>query len=253
MSEDRINKIVKRLCFIILIIICNVIRCQTYYGKNNFGKLEFINDSVCELNFYHYISIYSPLTNYCKYTKHGDTIFLSSEYQNLYFLELYDTIQKETKGLPILIKTYAKSDDKYKLMGESIYSELDTTDNSIIINDGFIDYSEILVLCIYPFYDIRCYVPIALKNHLRNNSNRYSIKINLNHIIGQIYLSNFPLLVKRNKLVPIDENMQLKCWVENGFYFPTMIKKTKNKRYNTINYCFRALYGLPNGYGYGLE
>ena len=248
MNGGSINKKVKCLCFIVLIIICNTIRCQTYYGKNDLGKIEFINDSICELNFYHYISIYSPFTNYCKYTKHGDTIFLSSEYQNLYSVELYDTQQKETKGLPVLIKMYAKSDIKYKFIGESIDSELDTVDNSIVINNEFIDDSEIFVFFINSLYDIRCYIPISLKNFLRNNSSRYSIKIKLNHAIGEIHLSNFPLLIKRNKLVPIDENRQFKCWIENGFYFPTMIRKTKNKRYNTINYCFRALYGLPHGY-----
>lgn len=110
MSEDRINKIVKRLCFIILIIICNVIRCQTYYGKNNFGKLEFINDSVCELNFYHYISIYSPIIGNSKshFLQNGWSFFLKKHIRQhllrccLFFLIIYIPIKHQIPILTIL-------------------------------------------------------------------------------------------------------------------------------------------------------
>lgn len=49
---------------------------QTYIGKNGLGKMEFINDSVCQLNFIRHANIH--LSTECTYYAVGDTIFLTS-------------------------------------------------------------------------------------------------------------------------------------------------------------------------------
>lgn len=246
--KNNTNKILEFLLVIVMFLNFNTLRSQTYYGKNDLGKLEFINDSICELNFYHYIFAYSPLTNYCKYYKNGDTIFISSEYSSLYSIQIADSFLHSEKLLPIIGKIYRKNNKgEYKMQGELI-TKLDTTENSIIINNVFTHdlCNSIFVFYMYDcLYDVRCFISDSIKN---NSSHRVNFKFYLYYKTGEIYLSDFPLLIKGNKLVPIDEDKQFKCWIENGFYFPTMVKSKKNKKHNTINYCFRALEGLNSNF-----
>ena len=57
--------------------------------------------------------------------------------------------------------------------------------------------------------------------------------------------------IKKNKLIPIDKNKNEDCWINNGFYFPTMIYRSKDyepKHSKTIRVAFRGIIGFYPGY-----
>ena len=61
---------------------------------------------------------------------------------------------------------------------------------------------------------------------------------------------NFPLLIKKNKLIPIDKNKNEDCWINNGFYFPTMVRRkdSLDKNVDRILVINRGIIGLYPGY-----
>jgi hypothetical protein len=62
-----------------------------------------------------------------------------------------------------------------------------------------------------------------------------------------LFLNNFPLLMKGNKLIPCgDKNLLEDCWVNNGFYFPIMKKSKKDVEFETIVRWSIGLRGLCN-------
>lgn len=59
-------------------------------------------------------------------------------------------------------------------------------------------------------------------------------------------LDRYPLLVRGNKLIPINESQQAQCWVDNGFLFPKMkMLKKERKKYYVINDYSVGLQNMP--------
>ncbi|MFV0502294.1 MAG: hypothetical protein ACK5MH_11980 [Bacteroidales bacterium] len=82
-----------------------ILNAQTYYGKNEFGKFEFINDSVCTVSF---LGLpFWDIVDTCSYIKNQDTIFLSSKIQQCEIK--YRSYESPIgKGYPVLMKIYEK-------------------------------------------------------------------------------------------------------------------------------------------------
>jgi hypothetical protein len=62
-----------------------------------------------------------------------------------------------------------------------------------------------------------------------------------------IFLDDFPLLIKGNKLIPIDKKKNEECFINNGFYFPIIKKSKKEKNFKTIPAWTIGLQGLSCG------
>ncbi len=61
-----------------------------------------------------------------------------------------------------------------------------------------------------------------------------------------IFMNEFPLIIKRKRLVPISSNYVNKAfWNDNGFYFPVMKSCKKQKNYKTLFIDDIALEGIP--------
>ena len=243
---------------IICAIFSNIVCSQVYYGKNNLGKLELINDSVYVASFYNENEIIFYDTG--SYYKIGDTLFLNSEVKTPFILEEvsrgegYD-IEKEGGDIYHIIKFFAKTPEnkgRYQMLiecrGYSIF--YDSIKNELQFS-GYVSSDEIIV--IFDGWMYKRFRPFTYKKNGNVSCSNYKIKI-IDDKVDRIYLDNFPLLIKKNKLVPIDKDKNEDCWINNGFYFPTMVRKKDNytpKPYGTtIRVAYRGIIGLYPGYDY---
>lgn len=232
----------KNIIMLSVLLISNFVFSQTYYGKKNFGQFEIINDSVCTVSF-----LGLPdwdIVDTCYYKRNNDTLFFSSNPKQQCKIEYNPYESTVGKGFPVLMKLYQKRQKKYELVGEIWDLTYDTLNKRIVWNEHR-DDNLLLVIRIGPYYDIRTKVK---RQVIKISSDKIPLIINVDYVPTCMYFDNFPLLIKGNKLVPIDKEKNEQCWIENGFYFPKMKKSKKKKDYNTFAYWSKGLRGLPSGY-----
>ena len=203
-----------------------------YVGVDGRFVMSFANDSIIQARFFNV----DRFDRYQKihYRRSGDTIFLhnSSQPRVPYFLCTQEQIQNRegAGGLPAIVRFFYPKQSmrrgvvqEHLLMHEGIYY-MDSISLQIYIpyKEVYCHYSDIIVvshknyfvrLCkdidssYYPHYD---YLKIDM-------SNRYSL-------CHYALFNDFPLLVKGDSIFPIDNEKNYQCWIDNGFFFPIMIK-----------------------------
>ncbi|HON20018.1 MAG TPA: hypothetical protein PLW70_01610 [Bacteroidales bacterium] len=217
-------------------------KAQLYYGKDLFGRLKIINDSVCTVTFISWMDIRSEDT--CSFRKQGDTLWLSTKARIRYRVNVYDKNQPVFKPwIPVIIKTYSYTayNKKYNFSDEktAIYDSLTKT---IVLNEsGFSEGTYIIAFRIFgEYYRVKCDF-----GYYQKPERKYlTLQEDTNYFHGVVF-NEFPLLVKGNKLIPIDEEKQVQCWLDNGFFFPKMKMSKKHKKYNIINGNYIGLRNLP--------
>lgn len=230
-----------------------------YYGnKKKLDELEFINDSMYRVAFYFYgVGWQEYDTGY--YRRNMDTLFLSSRessafellekyyvkndytdcperYPNIVFPRTF-LISKYRKGdklslpqkiiNPFFPQKRCKSREKYYnfISDEFRYVGLDTVDNVLIFPNG-----------LYPEDILVIDGPEGVKRRVMAPS-RWKPEIGLTYIkikdnkYDRVYLDNFPLLIRGKKLKPCDKEVNRKCFIDNGFYFPEMSDKRPGNEY----------------------
>ena len=203
-----------------------------YTGIDGSFLISFANDSIIQARFFSE-DMYDRYQK-IRYRRSGDTIFLhnSSQPRLPYSLCKQEQIQdiEEKAGVPVMVRFfYPKqsmgrgSVQEHLLLHEGIYY-MDSISLQIFIpyKEVYCRYSDIIVvshknyfvrLCkdidssYYPRYD---YLKIDMSN--RYSSCHYAM------------FNEFPLLVKGDSIFPLDNEKNYQCWIDNGFFFPIMIK-----------------------------
>jgi hypothetical protein len=173
--------------------------------------------------------------------KKGDTIFLSTETQWKCQINAFENNQTVTNPwfhVAIKIYEYSYSNKKYEYTRDAV-GAYDSTINSFVI-EGFVFHRGNYIM-VYEHYPASYRVKCSFKN---TDNNYVAIEENPDYIRGVIF-NEFPLLVKRNRLIPIDEEKQMQCWLDNGFFFPKMKISKKGKEYNIIDGHYIGLRNLP--------
>ncbi len=228
-----------KIFFLLLISVFSIkIYSQAYYGKNNFGKFQFLNDSVCTVSFtdvpgWPRIHIIDT----CNYIRKNDTIFISTKIRNKFEIVKSDTPFNLSGNEPILLKVYKKKKKNYFLETEYLYGvKLDTSSKSVTISNTYLEKGDLVVLYFYASYS---------RFEMKYSSSEYLlIKLNELETFQTTFFDSFPIIIKRNKLIPLDGQKQHQCWVENGFYFPTMKFSRNEKNYHGIFYNKIGIKGL---------
>jgi hypothetical protein len=223
------------------------IQSQTYYGEKGFGKLQILNNSTCTVNFIS-MGYYFPIDS-CHIRKHGDTVWLSTKARWRYKANIFDEMQTSLNPwYPIIIKRYFyapyNKKDKYEFQGEDI-AMYDSVTNTIIYENALRREEYIIVFKdIFEYHRIKC----------SSKAEKYYLTIEMNpdYIQGVIF-NEFPLLIKRKRLIPIDKEKQMQCWLDNGFFFPKMKISKKEKEYNVINGHSIGLRNLPTEMKQGIS
>lgn len=107
----------------------------------------------------------------------------------------------------------------------------DSINQQIVFNNMQppLEYGEILYFCEWPsskFLVKEPYLSVI-------GAKYFSIKFNTLYNSGH-YFNEFPLKIKKGKLIPISNEAQQKCWINNNYYFPVMKKSKKEKSYYTV-------------------
>ncbi|MBR1718173.1 MAG: hypothetical protein IJ715_02755 [Bacilli bacterium] len=239
----------------ILVCFSNNIVSQIYYGKNNFGRLEFVNDSVYVASFYQLCDLICYDTG--TYYKINDTLFLNSKVMAAFVVEKISKddgfdLEKGGNDIDHIIKIYTKDPKNHSLyhlnieiIGRSIF--YDDIGKELRCPPLSLYKDKLIVL-----YDGFVYNRVKIKQDCGSFAH-FKIKL-IDDKIDRIYFDNFPLLIKKNKLIPIDKNKNEDCWINNGFYLPTMKKSTKdNKQFRRMVLMYRGIAGLNNCIDYEIE
>lgn len=245
----------KTLFFIVLFVIANALNAQesgpatdtifrfpvlyfgdqlenkTYYtGIDGRFVLSFANDSVVQARFF-------SVDRFQRYQKihyhtNGDTVFLHNTDQVRFTYSLCKSkdVKKiySKKSIPVIVKFFCpkqfvmkKGVQEQYLMHEGIYY-MDPDSLQLYIPYDDCQYANIIIvnhidyyarLCkdmdtsVYPSYD---YLKIDL-------TNRYSL-------CQKALFNEFPLMIKGDSIFPVDNEKNYQCWIDNGFFFPIMIK-----------------------------
>lgn len=241
------------LLFICVLFSVNSLNAQSYYGENGLGRMDLINDSMYSVSFYAYGNIVFNDTG--TYHLMSDTIFLNSIIkQNFEFITesraVYSNeIESFSEFSEYAIKIYRKKTEKeneYQFIYESLItlSDYDSARNEIFC-PVLVTNGDIIILEYFSPYKYRRFM-VETPNKYELYKLRFRI---IDKKIDRVYFDNFPLKIKNNKLIPLDEEKNFKCWVDNGFYFPTMKKeKTSKKTIKTkrILLSDRGIQGLVN-------
>lgn len=221
----------KLVLYVVVLLYCNFCEAQTFYGSSNFGRFEILNDSTCTLCF---ISD-NPLMNRvdsCSCVKTGDTIYISTKVRHRFeIVEEYPFETLERSSLVYKEYRYQFLGEGYQLLNEDCVCE-----NDKIMNFPGFKNGDIIVVRYFIVYDRFKWI---------YGEERPIIKYN---IVDGCCFDNFPLLMRGNQIIPIDEEKNEQCWIENGFYFPTMKRSRKEKSFDVIGRWSIGLRGLPNGY-----
>lgn len=221
-----------------------VVHTQTYYGKGLFGKFDIINDTICTLCF---LSNFGNEIDTCLMRKNNDTIVISSKESWRCKVNIYDEYQIETPIKDIIediiiVKqyNYSFSNKKYEYVGEylGIYDSITKT---YILRRGSLPRGNYILVFkhIFSYSRIKCDIDSYYNNYI-------GLELNPLCSNGKILIFNeFKLLIKGDKLVPIDKEQQTQCWLDNGFLFPKMKLSNKNKKFKIIKGNYIGLMNMP--------
>jgi len=236
-----------KLYIFIFIVLQNItINCQDlgshYYGKGGLGHLEFISDSLCAISFLSN-SVKEPLIDTAYYHRNGDTIFISTKIKDRYEIRTYDTQPKfNCNDYAILKNIFRMQGEKFKIFFE-LAIPFDTTTNELYFEKGKQDfYIYTHPILYYKGYHRLCF------HYLHLSSINYNIIKLMNLETDQsLFMNEFPLIIKHNKLIPLS-NKYIANWIfwrDNGFFFPKMTISKKQRNYKTIYIKDIALKDIP--------
>lgn len=227
-----LRKIILTL-FLIIFIIINLTSQSLYFGKNRFGRLEFINDSISIICI-NSIGQGLNFDDTIYYRNSNDTMWISTIIKEKYSIIASDSAIPVLDGPPVIIRRYKKvSDTKYKILQQFILP-YDTINKQIVFNDlqPPLEKGEILFMdLVYggKFIIDEPYFSLTKSNH-------FAIRFNvvLASRYESFHLNEFPLKIKKNKLIPISNEAQQWCWIYNNHYSPVMKKAKKEKHFYTF-------------------
>lgn len=235
-----INRKIK--CAIILLVATifssNVADAQHYYANDERGELEFINDTQYVISFYSLANLIFYDTGY--YTKDNDTFFLTSNKQFCYSISsVFDTSElEEYEQSSFLIKYFVNWPEGKTRKGETIVRKgFRNKERDILFSSTWFTIGEVFVV-----YDNWIYRRFKVsKEFIRDYTPGQRTVSNYWLIIerdkmDRIYLNRFPLLIRGEKLIPIDKDSIYSCYLLNGFIFPTMDTKSRQLRKRCVLY-----------------
>lgn len=213
----------------------------SYYGNKDFGCLKMLNDTTCTLCFFSLSDNDTFDITVC-----NDTMILKGRIDNKLKIILHDTEQVAHSGCYDLcvIKYYWKTPEEKNI--RLVYEQVavyDTIMDRIIVNCPHIKINKNAIIVFH-------YLFFCFRTQWKGEAGfwQFSIDNVPNKLRHLVTLNDFMLLRRGNRLIPINEELQYQCWLDNGFYFPIMKKSKSQKSFKTIDRQTMGLRGLPTGY-----
>lgn len=223
---------------------------ENYYtGIDGRFVLSFANDSIVQARFFKF----DRIRRYQKihYRTNGDTVFLHNYSQTRipYSRCSSEDVKIITpgKGIPVVVKFFysiqpdtIKRVRERKLLDEIVYY-MDSISQQLYIpyNSVACLYSNIIVLSCENYY-ARLYKEIdtSYEGMISNDYLKIDFS-NRGYMSLEALFNEFPLVMKGDSIFPVDSEKNHQCWIDNGFFFPIMVKgrgepwKAEDIFYNT--------------------
>ncbi len=232
------------LIFIFLqnVIIYSQVIGTNYYGRGGLGHIEFISDSICTVSFVGDLPSY-PLIDTAYYYRNGDTILISTKIKDRYEIRTYDTQPKFNCNDYAIIQDFSKMKSKKNAITSNEIISFDTTTNELYFGQyDYEFYSSWHSILYYKGYHRLCMYSCYISSKYYN-----IVKLMELETDQTIFLNEFPLIIKRNKLKPLSSK-EIECMKfrsDNGFNFPVMKKSKGLKNYKTLYIKDIAFEGIP--------
>lgn len=209
---------------------------QRYIGRNGLGSFELLNDSTCVVSFLSELFMngmegYFPKFDTCNVVKDGKTYFLTSKkprsITNIIGNSLPFGFKSSTYSTVKFFTRELQRNGHWRFLYElSLEYEEDSLFSILSIGKRLTGFSNVLIVIVeHPFLSHRIFFPKIPKDN-------FGLKVDFK-TDNFLILDSFPIIVKSNKVIPIDNEKNFQCWVDNGFYFPKM---RLNKNYREHDY-----------------
>lgn len=208
----------KMFLSVFLLFSFNYIIAQDYIGFDNFGCLRLDSNNLFSFHYFD-CGIDSG-----RYERRGDTIILNSL---IPLIQIYptdcignDSILDENLIYFCPLHVY----DSENEIVDTIKVWIDTLNNSkLYMNSANIKKGQLVELYLLKKEIFRIFWP---------SDTIKCCNLDFNPIIRRrIFFENFPLIIKKKKLIPIDEAQNKRFYSINGFDFPIMKFRKGKKNY----------------------
>ena len=202
-----------------------------YVGVDGRFVMSFANDSIIQARFYKVdrFDRYQEI----RYRRSGDTVFLhnSTQPRMPYSLCKFESSPdgEGLSGEQVIVSFYSPMKPKekgvvqeHRLEYVGIYY-MDTASRQILIPAHiYRRYSDIIVVHHRAFFSRLC------KDIDESSYPAYNyLKIDMSNLYPTCYhalFNEFPLVIKGDSILPVDNGKNYQCWIDNGFFFPKMVK-----------------------------
>lgn len=233
-AQENDSAIRTTRCFPVFHFDDSLINKNYYTGVDGRFVFSFANDSIVQARFF-------KVDRFRRYQKihyhtNGDTVFLHNYSQTRIPYSLCTSedakIITPGKGIPVVVKFfYPKQLDakkwvqERKLFDEIVYY-MDSISQQLYIpyNSFACLYSNIIVISCRNYY-ARLYKDIDTSFEGMNSKDYLKIDFSgRNKLCQEALFNEFPLVIKGDSIFPVDNEKNYQCWIDNGFFFPIMVK-----------------------------
>lgn len=222
----------------ILLLTAMLSDAQQYCGEYNRFLFEVVNDSLAKGAFLKDFEHDMKLKTYdIHLSKRGDTTFLNLNRPHRLTWSVItqakaEEVLKNQSGKHVIVKcfipNYRSVSPDYLKKWEGVYL-MDTHSHQIILPYKLIPDDYIFVVNAWGC--VRTFVP---KNECPHEDER--LLLDLSGVYSPIgedskcLFDNFPIRITNDSIIPLNKEKNFECWIENGFRFPDMHRKTPIER-----------------------
>lgn len=252
----------RHIIIITLVSIFLPLQAQQYCGPDNKFLFQIENDTLAKGAFLTANHTSNMPFQDIRLTTKGDTVFLNSDrpHRITWFdvsEEEAENIEKKQSGIPVIVKlfnpvnweqkTHTEYYSEYYMWNEHILI-LDNTSNEIVL-PFLIKDDYVIVVKKYGEYS-RTF--ISEKEFPKGRRVVLSIcGPSCRDLETQCIFEDFPVKITDDCIIPLNEEKNFQCWIENGFYFPEMHRKTNTKQpiqlINWLSIGYQGLMGVHFG------
>ena len=208
---------------------------RTFYtGINGYFVLSFVNDSIVQARFFEV----DQLQWYQKihYYSNGDTIVLHNSKQNRVPYSVCGANDVKSvginEGIPVIVKYfYSNQNESIDGRRERLLLHEEVLFMDSLVQHLYIPYKAIpcrysnLIMLNYGGYFVRLQKDIDTSYEGWFSNDYLKIDMSPQYLMwGEALFNEFPLVLQGDTIYPIDAGKNYQCWIDNGFFFPIMVK-----------------------------
>lgn len=217
-----------------ILIYCSSLSAQQYCGTGYRFLIQVVNDTLAKGAFLSEGACLDLPFQDILLTHKGDTTFLNSHRPSRIAWSVIseseaNEILKRQLGRPVIVKLFTPNHHSYNpdyYLSAEMVLIMDTQNYQIVYPERLIGDDYIIVVKDYGY--VRTFVPRAA---CPSENERLLLDLKGDHSMTtprtQCLFNAFPVRITNDSIIPLDEKKNFDCWIENGFRFPPMRRKSE--------------------------